>query len=148
EAWENDEHLCDSCALAAASSQRLPTPATRESTVQNGAVPTTNGKAPRGRNGTSRLDTGCSDGLFPAGQEDGQNTCTSSSIGKSGKTPPGQCQRGSSSITSTETKQTPDLRTCNSCGAPLTLLSTAANTTPANKNSLPAANNNGNAGQG
>jgi DNA modification methylase len=137
--WGEGQRLCGSCAERAASNQRPVTPATRESIAARNAVQTLNGRAAKSRLGTSKTDTGCSDGMNLGGM------FTSSSTGESGNSTTGQSQTGSRFTTSTKTEATTALRTCNSCGRPITFDTTSRSTTHEKNGSPRTGNSSGNA---
>src|SRR5690606_11837178 len=70
--------------------------------------------------GTSKTDTGCSAGQFPAGRKTSRTGDSSLNTAASGKIATVPFQMDTSCITSTTTDSTIASKTCNSCGAPIT----------------------------
>src|SRR5690606_35028622 len=67
--WVDEDNLCSSCAEAAGKKPKPTTLATRVSTAPSSAAPTTSARGESSHVGTSKTDTGCSAGQFPAGRK-------------------------------------------------------------------------------
>jgi DNA modification methylase len=121
ETWEPERYLCDSCAEDADKSAKQTAPASEGSTVQSHVAPTMNGRAKTSQRATSKMDTGCFDGLFPEELNTAPFVDSSLSMSKSGKTITDPSQMGTLSTTKMRTDSTTVLRTCASCGEAITL---------------------------
>jgi DNA modification methylase len=121
--WEQEQHLCSSCANNAAPNPKQRTPETGACSAQEPANQQAKGRADLSHAGTNKTGTGCSDGMRV------ENTTTNSSIEESGRMQMGQSPKATKSTTSTRIGPTTDYPICGSCGREITDLFTSESTT-------------------
>jgi DNA modification methylase len=127
QSWEQEQHLCASCAAPAASKPKHTAPATKASIATKPAAQTLSEKELSSQPAINSEDIGCLDGTRAG------NTNTNSSIAESGKPQTDQSQADTKSTILTETRATTDSKTCSSCGAEITEAFTNGST-PQKKN--------------
>jgi len=114
EPWAKEQFLCVSCAELADQSVKRETLETRVYSATKNVEPTMRERARQNHADTNRMDIGCSNGM-KAG-----DTNISLSTGKYGKTQMDLSPTIAISTTSTRIAATTDLKTCDSCGKPIT----------------------------
>lgn len=130
--WDDEQSLCASCAVDADERRRLGKAAIQESTATRVVEPTRNESRPD-RGDANTMDTGCSSGRCLEAPSDARSGSSCSSTVSCGSENAGQSHTDALSTTSTGEKRTTGSRTCVSCSAPITIITTGGEAATKNR---------------